>query len=158
MHSFAGSLVRGQSMGGKKTVYCVCRPNRNRLGKLQKKETEGKQPEGINNKVRIKLCVWEGFAAIPCGLVVRIRRSHRRGRGSIPRMGVSLFFFFFFFSFLNKCTKIVQCRKKARFQMQDSKPWKTYCKKLRESEYLKMRQVLCVSTHVNLHTSLRYMH
>ena len=25
--------------------------------------------------------------AIPCGLVVRIRRSHRRGRGSIPRMG-----------------------------------------------------------------------
>ena len=25
--------------------------------------------------------------AIPCGLVVRIRRFHRRGRGSIPRMG-----------------------------------------------------------------------
>ena len=24
---------------------------------------------------------------IPCGLVVRIRRSHRRGRGSIPRTG-----------------------------------------------------------------------
>ena len=24
---------------------------------------------------------------IPCGLVVRIRRFHRRGRGSIPRMG-----------------------------------------------------------------------
>ena len=33
--------------------------------------------------------------AVPCGLVVRIRRSHRRGRGSIPRMGV---FFFVFFS------------------------------------------------------------
>ncbi len=29
----------------------------------------------------------------PCGLVVRIRRSHRRGRGSIPRMGVYNFFF-----------------------------------------------------------------
>ena len=25
--------------------------------------------------------------AIPCGLVARIRRSHRRGRGSIPRTG-----------------------------------------------------------------------
>ena len=24
---------------------------------------------------------------IPCGLVARIRRSHRRGRGSIPRTG-----------------------------------------------------------------------
>ena len=32
-------------------------------------------------------------AAVPCGLVVRIRRSHRRGRGSIPRMGESNFFF-----------------------------------------------------------------
>ena len=29
---------------------------------------------------------------IPCGLVVRIRRSHRRGRGSIPRMGIPLDF------------------------------------------------------------------
>ena len=28
------------------------------------------------------------LCVIPCGLVVRIRRSHRRGRGSIPRMGV----------------------------------------------------------------------
>ena len=36
--------------------------------------------------------------AIPCGLVVRIRRSHRRGRGSIPRMGAQFFFFFFSFS------------------------------------------------------------
>ena len=30
---------------------------------------------------------------IPDGLVVRIRRSHRRGRGSIPRQGASHFFF-----------------------------------------------------------------
>ena len=30
---------------------------------------------------------------IPCGLVVRIRRFHRRGRGSIPRMGDFLFNF-----------------------------------------------------------------
>ena len=30
-------------------------------------------------------------SAIPCGLVVRIRRFHRRGRGSIPRMGVKFF-------------------------------------------------------------------
>ena len=27
---------------------------------------------------------------VPCGLVARIRRSHRRGRGSIPRTGVYL--------------------------------------------------------------------
>ena len=29
------------------------------------------------------------YADIPDGLVVRIRRSHRRGRGSIPRLGVN---------------------------------------------------------------------
>ena len=28
------------------------------------------------------------FLEIPGGLVVRIRRSHRRGRGSIPRLGM----------------------------------------------------------------------
>ena len=33
---------------------------------------------------------------VPCGLVVRIRRSHRRGRGSIPRMGDPASFFFSF--------------------------------------------------------------
>ena len=32
--------------------------------------------------------------AVPCGLVVRIRRSHRRGRGSIPRMGATFSFLF----------------------------------------------------------------
>ena len=31
----------------------------------------------------------ENQTAIPDGLVVRIRRSHRRGRGSIPRLGES---------------------------------------------------------------------
>ena len=35
----------------------------------------------INTLSAHKLCV-------PVGLVVRIRRSHRRGRGSIPRLGV----------------------------------------------------------------------
>ena len=30
------------------------------------------------------------YVLIPCGLVARIRRSHRRGRGSIPRTGVCL--------------------------------------------------------------------
>ena len=30
------------------------------------------------------------WSLIPCGLVARIRRSHRRGRGSIPRTGVCL--------------------------------------------------------------------
>ena len=28
-----------------------------------------------------------GLTSLPGGLVVRIRRSHRRGRGSIPRLG-----------------------------------------------------------------------
>ena len=37
---------------------------------------------------------------VPCGLVVRIRRSHRRGRGSIPRMGDHNFFAFSFCSVL----------------------------------------------------------
>ena len=27
---------------------------------------------------------------LPGGLVVRIRRSHRRGRGSIPRLGMDI--------------------------------------------------------------------
>ena len=30
------------------------------------------------------------YRRLPGGLVVRIRRSHRRGRGSIPRLGRSL--------------------------------------------------------------------
>ena len=33
---------------------------------------------------------------LPYGLVVRIRRSHRRGPGSIPGVGKALFFSFFF--------------------------------------------------------------
>ena len=36
---------------------------------------------------------------VPCGLVVRIRRSHRRGRGSIPRTGGP--------NFLRRSTKYV---------------------------------------------------
>ena len=31
------------------------------------------------------------ISTFPGGLVVRIRRSHRRGRGSIPRLGTSFF-------------------------------------------------------------------
>ena len=31
------------------------------------------------------------YITIPCGLVARIRRFHRRGRGSIPRKGVNKF-------------------------------------------------------------------
>ena len=34
---------------------------------------------------------------VPRGLVVRIRRSHRRGPGSIPGVGIGLFFFLFLF-------------------------------------------------------------
>ena len=36
-------------------------------------------------------------SAIPVGLVVRIRRSHRRGRGSIPRQGGQAFCIFLSF-------------------------------------------------------------
>ena len=32
------------------------------------------------------------YCHIPCGLVARIRRFHRRGRGSIPRKGAQCFF------------------------------------------------------------------
>ena len=49
-----------------------------------------KLPSVVSNKLaNVRSCVRQ----IPCGLVVRIRRSHRRGRGSIPRMG-ALFIFF----------------------------------------------------------------
>ena len=34
--------------------------------------------------------------SIPCGLVARIRRSHRRGRGSIPRKGAIVIILFLF--------------------------------------------------------------
>ncbi len=36
-------------------------------------------------------------SCVPDGLVVRIRRSHRRGRGSIPRLGEAFFSFFFLY-------------------------------------------------------------
>ena len=35
----------------------------------------------------------DGKAAFPYGLVVRIRRSHRRGPGSIPGVGIYLLLF-----------------------------------------------------------------
>ena len=37
------------------------------------------------------------YTIIPCGLVARIRRSHRRGRGSIPRKGETNFHVIFDF-------------------------------------------------------------
>ena len=51
---------------------------------------------------------------IPDGLVVRIRRSHRRGRGSIPRLGVR--FLSEYFSFMRHKNLIVKC-----FQMEKIK-------------------------------------
>ena len=68
---------------------CVCRP----VEKEQAKEDSAngsKKLVGINRVILVVLS-----CAFPCGLVVRIRRSHRRGRGSIPRMGVQFLFFFF---------------------------------------------------------------
>ena len=37
------------------------------------------------------------YVTIPCGLVARIRRFHRRGRGSIPRKGETNFHVIFDF-------------------------------------------------------------
>ena len=61
-----------------------CNPSSNLGGTLiffaQEKGNEKKHGKG--KKVQ---------SVIPCGLVVRIRRFHRRGRGSIPRMGEIFF-------------------------------------------------------------------
>ena len=57
-----------------------CNPSSNLGGTLiffaQEKGNEKKHGKGKKKQ-----------SVIPCGLVVRIRRFHRRGRGSIPRMG-----------------------------------------------------------------------
>ena len=45
-------------------------------------------------------CISHRGRQIPYGLVVRIRRSHRRGPGSIPGVGRTVCFFFFFFDFV----------------------------------------------------------
>ena len=51
----------------------------------------------------IELFIYSKFSSnvcqVPYGLVVRIRRSHRRGPGSIPGVGTTIFFFSFFFNF-----------------------------------------------------------
>ena len=44
---------------------------------------------------------------LPRGLVVRIRRSHRRGRGSIPRTGTTLFFTFLIHFSLSKIISLI---------------------------------------------------
>ena len=46
------------------------------------------------------------ISAFPGGLVVRIWRSHRHGRGSIPRLGIHFSFlcYLFFFFFLTEST------------------------------------------------------
>ena len=43
----------------------------------------------------------QSLADLPGGLVVRIRRSHRRGRGSIPRLGIT---------FNDKIVKLALCQ------------------------------------------------
>ena len=51
----------------------------------------------LANKQRSTRVMTVSNASVPGGLVVRIRRSHRRGRGSIPRLG-SIFSSLFFFA------------------------------------------------------------
>ena len=43
--------------------------------------------------VKLRLNWLQFGTTVPVGLVVRIRRSHRRGRGSIPRLGECVFNF-----------------------------------------------------------------
>ncbi len=56
----------------------------------------GEEQDTLNSSsskcISISSIVVRFRVSVPCGLVVRIRRSHRRGRGSIPRMGVLFFF------------------------------------------------------------------
>ena len=50
-------------------------------------------------RVNLSYCCFSlTLTTLPGGLVVRIRRSHRRGRGSIPRLGKSFFVFTCFLS------------------------------------------------------------
>ena len=54
-----------------------------------------KNKSRFSKREREEKKVWQEWSVItssliPCGLVARIRRSHRRGRGSIPRTGVCL--------------------------------------------------------------------
>ena len=41
----------------------------------------------MNGKENVVVAACRSGMDVPGGLVVRIRRSHRRGRGSIPRLG-----------------------------------------------------------------------
>ena len=69
------------------------RPNYDASGRAIK--DAGKEGETATTEEQKKgPSLGEAFNRVPCGLVVRIRRSHRRGRGSIPRMGDPVFFFF----------------------------------------------------------------
>ena len=58
---------------------CPSIKNKSRFSKREREEKKGWQEWSVITS-----------SLIPCGLVARIRRSHRRGRGSIPRTGVCL--------------------------------------------------------------------
>ena len=63
-------------------------------------------------EVFIQLNFFYHLCLIPYGLVVRIRRSHRRGPGSIPGVGTIclLFIFFFFWLFsLHSFSQFLSC-------------------------------------------------
>ncbi len=72
------------------------------IGQILLKGVETERVRALNSKI-----IRPYVSSIPCGLVVRIRRSHRRGRGSIPRMGV---FFPLFFILLSSFFLIFLCR------------------------------------------------
>ncbi len=46
----------------------------------------------VNIVFFLDLCFSINAASLPGGLVVRIRRSHRRGPGSIPGQGMKIFY------------------------------------------------------------------
>ena len=55
-------------------------------------QTHKKAVQNSLSDVQTNLHLPSTEVTIPCGLVARIRRFHRRGRGSIPRKGAQMFF------------------------------------------------------------------
>ena len=75
-------------------VYCHFHGNINSTIKTRANES------AVTNTVKTP-------AHIPRGLVVRIRRSHRRGPGSIPGVGICFFLFTFSIPRANRNYKVI---------------------------------------------------
>ena len=65
--------------------------------------------ERLNNKKIIQYLFFSLCVCVPYGLVVRIRRSHRRGPGSIPGVGTTFLLFIFFLFSLHSFSQFLSC-------------------------------------------------